>query len=628
MKKIAIFSIISIGCLLLNNQLFGQDKASFRFVIEPYLQWVTDSSFNVLWETSEAAKGSVLWGEAEFNVLKPNLNNKVDGADNQLFHNVKVKGVKPGEAYFFQVVTISEAGDTIFGLTTPLTIPDYTKMPVSFAVIGDTQFEHDQEIWGPLSKLIFQERPSFVIHVGDLVGYGPKKSDWVDEFFTPAKKLLRFYPLYPTLGNHEQNCDWYYRYFDLPAPEWFYTVKKGNVLFVFADTHREIMPGSEQYDMLEKVLASAQEDWKIVVHHHPVYLSEEGYYGNTWVQKAVHGNPNEMHLKKLYEMYGVDMVLNGHAHFYERTWPIANDRIDTQNGVTYITTGGGNSRFSEFAVNKSWFDARTRVVNHFLNINIVGNTLYGLAIDSTGNTFDSWTIHKPEHKKLNVPFINVEKQYFIDSAKIRIQNPNAGGEINYSINGENFKTTQGKEITVTKTTKITAFITEGKQQSLLAEKTLEELPVFSSVKKGKKKVEASYYEGNWIALPDFDKEKVLRTFLLDSLALSDITPRSKDHFAVRFTGSFNVPETDVYRFLVESFDGSKLFVDGKEIISNDGIHYEIFKENHVALEKGTHHFEVQYFDYTLRETLRISIGEEKGKMVSFNKFVTQGISDF
>jgi calcineurin-like phosphoesterase family protein len=355
--------------LLLNIQLSAQENASFQFIVEPYLQQVTDTSFSVLWETSGSAKGMILWGEAEFNVLKPNLREKAEENVDQYFHRIMVKGVKPGGAYFYKVVTVSRAGDTIASPITPINIPDYSKMPISFAVIGDTQFEHKQEIWGPLSELIFQERPSFVIHVGDLVGYGPNKSDWVNEFFKPARNLLRFYPLYPTLGNHEQNSEWYFRYFDLPEPEWFYTIKKGNVLFIFADTHRDILPGSEQYDRLEKVLASAQEEWKIMVHHHPVYVSEEGFYGNTWYQKAVHGDPNEIHLKKLYEMYGVDLVLNGHAHFYERTWPIANDSINTQNGVTYITTGGGNSRLSKFAVNKSWYDARTRVLNHFLYIN-------------------------------------------------------------------------------------------------------------------------------------------------------------------------------------------------------------------------------------------------------------------
>jgi hypothetical protein len=48
----------------------------------------------------------------------------------------------------------------------------------------------------------------------------------------------------------------------------------------------------------------------------------------------------------------------------------------------------------------------------------------------------------------------------------------------------------------------------------------------------------------------------------------------------------------------------------------------------VLMKKYLQQIEVQYFDYTHRETLRISIGKEKGMMVRLNKFVTQGISDF
>ena len=95
------------------------------------------------------------------------------------------------------------------------------------------------------------------------------------------------------------NNAWYYRYFDLPEPEWFYTLKKGDVLFVFVDTNKDILPGSAQYKKLEYILASSRETWKIMVHHHPVYVSGESFYGNTRFQRAEHGDPNEMHLKKI-----------------------------------------------------------------------------------------------------------------------------------------------------------------------------------------------------------------------------------------------------------------------------------------------------------------------------------------
>jgi len=607
----------------LNAENFSSDQ-KYGFVVAPYIQQVENSSFHVLWETSLPGTGAIKLGEAEFNVLRPNLNQFFKEKTSCVFHRVAVAGLETGGNYFYQAVTIGENGDTLKGPVTPLNIPDYKKMPVSFAVIGDTQ--NSPDIWGKLSKLIYQERPSFIVHVGDLVQYGPHKDDWVDEFFKPAKNLLRFYPLYPAIGNHDNHHPNFYRYFDLPSPEWFYTVKKGDVLFIFADTNRDILPGSKQYQKLEKILASAHETWKIIVHHHPVYVSEEGFYGNTWVQKSVHGDPNEIHLKKLYETYGVDLVLNGHAHFYERTWPVSANRINTENGVIYITTGGGNDEYSKFAANKSWYDARTRVTNHFLYINIFENNLYGNAIDSSGNVFDTFSIQKkPDYERLNAPYFSGGSSCFLDKYTVKIQNLSETGKIFYSIDGKSLKSagTEEVKIPIDKTTTISSFIQNEKGKSRTAIRTFKKLPVLSSGKKKAEKIKAEYFEGNWIALPDFDQLTTDRTFFLDTLSLEPIQPRAKDHFAIRFTGSFEVPQTGIYRFMIESFDGSRLIIDGREIIDNDGIHYEIRKENFVALKKGTHDFEIQYFDYVRRETLQIWTGTKPDQMKWFNNFIVK-----
>lgn len=603
---------------------FGQTQTGtpLNFVVEPYLQQVENNSFHLLWETSLPGKGMVKLGVAEFNVLKPTLNRLFHEEASGIFHRVVVDGLKVDENYFYQVETIGLKGDTIRGPVTPLHIPDYSRMPVSFAVIGDTQ--NSPHIWGGLAKLIYQERPSFVVHVGDLVQNGYSKTDWVDEFFKPAAQLFRFCPFYSAIGNHEQNHPYYYQYVDFPGNEWFYTVKKGDVLFVFADTNKDILPGSEQYAKLRQILATSAETWKIVVHHQPVYVSEEGFYGNTWFQRSVHGDPNEMHLKELYETYGVDLVLNGHAHFYERTWPLRSDRVDVENGVTYITTGGGNDEYSKHAANRAWYDARTRVTNHFLYLSIVDKKLYGRAIDSTGNVFDNWVLEKEkDYKRLNAPQLSAV-QYFTDTVTVTIQNLNGRGNIAYylSDNKVNVSAKNEAKVHLSETTTVSAYIQDQDQKSNVAEKRFVKLPVFPAIKKTNKGVKAIYLEGDWIALPDFDKLKPLKAFDLDSVSLLPIQPRAKDHFAVRFTGSFSVAETDVYRFLLESFDGSKLFIDGKEIINDDGIHYEIKKENFVALEKGLHTFEVQYFDYVRRETLNIWIGFKNFKMLNFNKFIS------
>ena len=94
-------------------------------------------------------------------------------------------------------------------------------------------------------------------------------------------------------------------------------------------------------------------------------------------------------------------------------------------------------------------------------------------------------------------------------------------------------------------------------------KTMVRLPLMVKQKPAGDKIKADYYEGNFTSLPDFDSLKPVRSFSLHSLSLTEIQPRIKDHFAVRFKGTLHIPETGVYRFFLESFDGSRLIIDEK-----------------------------------------------------------------
>jgi hypothetical protein len=67
-----------------------------------------------------------------------------------------------------------------------------------------------------------------------------------------------------------------------------------------------------------------------------------------------------------------------------------------------------------------------------------------------------------------------------------------------------------------------------------------------------------------------------------------------------------------------------LLIDGKEIIKNDGVHYEIFREGYAALEKGNHDIEVRFFDFVRRETLNLRIGKQDGEMVDIKQYITGG----
>ena len=90
------------------------------------------------------------------------------------------------------------------------------------------------------------------------------------------------------------------------------------------------------------------------------------------------------------------------------------------------------------------------------------------------------------------------------------------------------------------------------------------------------------------------------------MANIDITKApAKDHFAYVFEGYIEIPETDVYLFYLNSDDGARLYIDGKEIIDNDGSHGSGRKGGKVGLEKGFHEIKVEFFDDYAEEELMV-----------------------
>jgi hexosaminidase len=67
-----------------------------------------------------------------------------------------------------------------------------------------------------------------------------------------------------------------------------------------------------------------------------------------------------------------------------------------------------------------------------------------------------------------------------------------------------------------------------------------------------------------------------------------------------------VPETGLYRFFVDSDDGSMMKVHGAVVVDNDGPHSATEKSGAVALEKGLHPVEILMFEDAGQDLLRVS----------------------
>ena len=622
-KKYRGISSLVIGFFFTLGVVAQDDP--FEFVVSPYLQEVNEGGVAVMWETSQPCRGAVLLARAEYEILDPKMEVAALEKNDKKLHRLEVKGLMPYEVYYYQVMSVNSLDDTLKGPVTSLRVPGYQKSPVTFTVIGDSQ--GNPTVWDRIAGLMLKETPQFILHAGDLVQYGPHKDDWVQEFFKPASKILSHVPLYPAIGNHEMNDPKFYDYFNLAYDDAFYSVKKGNVRVIMVDTNKDFLPGSVNYKKLESLLSETTEPWKILVHHHPIFNSDMASYRGSLMAKPVQGDPNILHLKTLYDNYAVDLVFAGHIHGYERTHPIYKDHIDHEEGTVHIITGGAGGRLRFQAAAKNWFSSKIRKTHHFLSFSIEENTLKMEAIDTAGQVFDVWEREKKTNTVgLKPPLIQTDHHYFLGNTELTLVNPNTTGDMVTRVNDKGYRTVDSNNFTLTfnETTTVSAFVVnQGKGKSREVVRTFFKLPLMKGQDKARKKLVAEYAEGHFTLLPNFDRLSIKKKFRVDSLSLNEIQPRAENHFAVRFTGDFQVPATAVYRFLLESYDGSRLLIDGQEIINNDGVHYEIYREGFAGLEKGYHEIEVQYFDFTRRETLNVSMGKEGSEMEDINQFLVR-----
>ncbi len=160
-----------------------------------------------------------------------------------------------------------------------------------------------------------------LVLAGDNVYPSGDPSRRADTVFEPFADVLDDAELFAVLGNHDVmngNAEGQASALGMPGRWWARHV--GDVLLVRLDSTTAGDP--DQRAWLDRTLAAATERWRIVVVHHPPYSA--GYQGSNQAVRDA--------FVSLFERYGVQLVLSGHDHDYQRSVPI--------NGVTYVVTGG------------------------------------------------------------------------------------------------------------------------------------------------------------------------------------------------------------------------------------------------------------------------------------------------
>ncbi|MHA1691241.1 MAG: metallophosphoesterase, partial [Candidatus Heimdallarchaeaceae archaeon] len=374
-KKLQLFIITFI---LLVSPFLGGINGVFAEDIPPgyiHLSWQNDNltTMTFTWRTAEITGSIVQYG------IQDVLENEVSGID-AIWHVVEATNLQSDTVYKYRVGN-GESWSDEYNFKTG------RSDGARFIAWGDSRTNRDErvKIVNAVSKINYE----FSVFDGDLVGAGREIGQWYDwlKDFTPA---IRETPFMPVLGNHEKNHSHYYNIFSLPGREEFYSFNYGPVHFVALHTCVEDYGGSldEQAEWLRNDLdAHSEYPWTIVVQHRPPYSSSVRYHN---------GDTEDLltTLVPIYEEYGVDMVIAGHDHWYERL---------ESNNVSYVVAGSSGaplySLIPAYAINESIY---AESVYHAIYIETYENQLAYQAFRGDHSTIDKFYINKVSKPDLRV----------------------------------------------------------------------------------------------------------------------------------------------------------------------------------------------------------------------------------
>lgn len=316
----------------------------------PYLQSATPSSLVIRWRTDTTEASVVTYG-LERNQLTSSA--RSEGISTE--HIVQLNGLTPNTKYFYAVgatvlappsaekKTVAEDAPgrvAINSFTTPP--PVGPAQPTRVWVLGDpgTKGKVQEAVRDVYYNYTGSRATDLWLLLGDNAYPDGTDVDYQKAIFEMYPTLLRTSPVWPALGNHDgksansiTQSGVYYDIFTLPSraqaggvvsgTEAFYSFDYANIHFVCLDSHdSDRSADGPMLQWLKADLIATKRDWIIAYFHHPTYT--KGTHDSDKDSDS-QGRMNDMRaiFLPVLEQGGVDLVLTGHSHVYERSWLMA-----------------------------------------------------------------------------------------------------------------------------------------------------------------------------------------------------------------------------------------------------------------------------------------------------------------
>ena len=371
----------------------------------PMLIRVEQNRAAVMWETNSQEVCKVYYGKEgkperyiESKGEKVQYNVK-DEKRTVFIHKVWLEGLEAGTVHSYQIMGNGVKSE-VYGFRTAPANSDR----VRFIVYGDSRTR--PKFHQKLVKLMIAKKVDFVVNGGDFVTSGERYEQWGPQFFKPLSGLIETMPFYAVKGNHEGESGNYEKLL-IPAGE------TNNFGFDYGPLHYfcadNAIKGGEPNKILELItndIKNSKARWKFVSYHRPSL--NFGHHWSAW------GYPEAL---ARFAEAGVDFVITGHSHQYERFRPIAPakeggltspavagpafvatpaEKAYAKAGsyVTYITSGGGGVITT--GIQSCEYHVKTSATHHFCLFEINGDKLTMDTIDIEGRIIDHLEVTKSD----------------------------------------------------------------------------------------------------------------------------------------------------------------------------------------------------------------------------------------
>lgn len=379
-------------------------SAAGPFLRSPYLQYVQADRASVLWTTLAPMGGSVTISNESGPVatVKASMRTFLPQETGQptpfYQYRADLSSLTPGTSYTYSVSLDGQPAPT--ALAPQFRFRTAAPGKFSFLAFGDTG-ENSEPQRQVIRAMGAEPGVSMAIHTGDLAYPFGSYAQYETAYFAMNAARMASLPLYPTPGNHDYLGDGAAAYLSsLAAPECgvaeedqgrYYSFDWSDAHFVSLDSN--LLPYDQSDRMLAwlaRDLAATRKFWKIVYFHHPPYPT--GHHREDPFSAIV-----RQRVLPMLESAGVQFVIGGHEHGYERTFPLRGGEVVGPNNpsTTYVITGGGGAGLQELGFLPQTL--KTVSAFHYVRVDVDGPRLTVRALDPDGTELDNFQLAPVPH---------------------------------------------------------------------------------------------------------------------------------------------------------------------------------------------------------------------------------------